>query len=412
MLRLRTGLFSSLALAGCVGCGVGDGARGVRDASICLDPSSAEYKNLGWVAQAPTVEIGSDPSDIPTALYRVQAVRRLSDGRIAVANSGTNEIRFFGSDGGYLATFGRRGSGPDEFQNLSDVYRVDGDTLLAFDGFPTRILAIAPDGDFVETLTIQRDAAGPLAFERAVGAIGHTILLLGWRPPDETAFDGPAGSFRPQIELRAFDVRSGQQTRLTDVLGPETGYVSLPRGTARLVLPFGKWTSVMAGPHGIVVGDNGGSDLLMYDWDGQLARTIPLILSPAETSSREVDAYLERRFDENPNWSPAQRAEMESVLEDLPLPERMPGFSRVIMDAVGHFWIELFDPGEGAVSHFAIADPSGVLQGCVALPPGLSRGPDPMVSGDVMEIGESYLLGVWRDSLDVETVRLYQLDRP
>jgi hypothetical protein len=43
----------------------------------------------------------------------------------------------------------------------------------------------------------------------------------------------------------------------------------------------------------------------------------------------------------------------------------------------------------------------GVLLGTVAIPPDLS----------IMEIGQDYVLGVWRDPLDVEFVHLYSLQR-
>lgn len=58
-------------------------------------------------------------------------------------------------------------------------------------------------------------------------------------------------------------------------------------------------------------------------------------------------------------------------------------------------------PGEEPTV-YDILDPEGRLVGWVFLPDQL----------DILEIGQDYILGLYRDELEVEYVRMYRLHRP
>lgn len=49
-----------------------------------------------------------------------------------------------------------------------------------------------------------------------------------------------------------------------------------------------------------------------------------------------------------------------------------------------------------------VFDPEGRWLGGIAMPVGL----------EVTEIGEDYILGIWKDDLDVAYVRMYELIKP
>jgi hypothetical protein len=70
-------------------------------------------------------------------------------------------------------------------------------------------------------------------------------------------------------------------------------------------------------------------------------------------------------------------------------------------DPDGNLWVLAYTrPGDERRSWTVFA-PEGRALGTVETPPGLR----------IMEIGADYVLGVWRDDLDVEHVRMYRLDR-
>ena len=52
--------------------------------------------------------------------------------------------------------------------------------------------------------------------------------------------------------------------------------------------------------------------------------------------------------------------------------------------------------------HWSVFDTEGVLQGTLSVPTGVT----------LIDIGDDYVLGMWRNDLDVEHVRLYELVKP
>ena len=59
-------------------------------------------------------EIGARTGDGPEAFADVSSLAADRSGRLYVVDSGANEIRVFDSGNGYVARFGRQGSGPGE----------------------------------------------------------------------------------------------------------------------------------------------------------------------------------------------------------------------------------------------------------------------------------------------------------
>jgi len=77
----------------------------------------------------PTLRIGGLDGAPEYELFRVAGARRLDDGRIVIANSGTHELRFYDADGTYLQSVGREGDGPGEFRRLRLITAYGSDHL-------------------------------------------------------------------------------------------------------------------------------------------------------------------------------------------------------------------------------------------------------------------------------------------
>lgn len=90
------------------------------------------------VSSAPAVQIGS-VEDGATALYRVTDAVRMANGGIAVANSGSGEIRLFDSRGRFLHSLGGSGGGPGEFGRLAAIGVSSNGHLLAYDSQNGRV---------------------------------------------------------------------------------------------------------------------------------------------------------------------------------------------------------------------------------------------------------------------------------
>ena len=83
--------------------------------------------------------------------------------------------------------------------------------------------------------------------------------------------------------------------------------------------------------------------------------------------------------------------------------EVLPAFTSVIVDRLNHLWVEEYEaPGEERPGLlWTVFDPDGRVLGFVAMPERL----------EVFEIGEDYILGLWRDDLRVEYVQVWPLER-
>lgn len=92
---------------------------------------------------------------------------------------------------------------------------------------------------------------------------------------------------------------------------------------------------------------------------------------------------------------------VNAILDAADLPEHVPVISSILGDKGGRLWVEAATWTADAPSLWSVFDSVGQWLTDVTLPRG----------GRVFEIGEDYILGVWRDELDVEQVRVYELIR-
>lgn len=83
------------------------------------------------ISSSPALVIGDEADPAKTFSF-LAAVVKLSTGEIAVVNRGTFELRLFDASGRFVSAFGRRGSGPGEFQSVSWIGRAQ-DSLFLYD---------------------------------------------------------------------------------------------------------------------------------------------------------------------------------------------------------------------------------------------------------------------------------------
>lgn len=85
----------------------------------------------------------------------------------------------------------------------------------------------------------------------------------------------------------------------------------------------------------------------------------------------------------------------------MPLPEIMPAFQSLLVDDLGWLWAELYRPVETDQPEWMVFDPEGRAHGILKTPKGLR----------IYHIGRDFVLGSWRDELDVDHVRRHRLRR-
>ncbi len=149
---------------------VGYDSAGVHIVDLGTNTPRASYS----LSPEPTLQIGTVSGDPDSELFRVSDALTLSDGRIVVANNGTQELKVFNSDGGHLRTVGGSGDGPGEYRSIDWLSRMNGDSVLAFDWGRRRLQVYDQSLELMRTTTVN-----PLGDDEGIGVTMVAAYLDG-----------------------------------------------------------------------------------------------------------------------------------------------------------------------------------------------------------------------------------------
>jgi hypothetical protein len=379
----------------------GCGEQGGGTAPITRDSAGVtivEYAKrtsdtLPWTLPSqPVVEIGAVEGDEAYQLSNVSSALRLSDGRIVVANTGTNEVRVYDKTGRHLVTMGRKGEGPGEFAGLGRVILGAGDTLLAYDGNLKRISLFTPEGVFVRSFSLDFSQGFPqLEGEFADGTF-LTTRSFAFVPSE---IDDVVRDSAPVYHFAA-------DGALLDSVGrwlAQEWYVHGSGGTAWATsLPFGRRMMVAVARDGFYVGSSGRYAIDWRDPAGHLRRIVRVLEAATPVSSADWGRVKQERMrGVEGRWRPRQ----ERMLSEMPVPSTRPAFGALALDPDGNLWVAESVVSSDDPRGWIVFAPDGHMLGTITTPSGLN----------VLDIGRDYVLGVARDALDVEHVRLYLIDK-
>ena len=237
---IRTWLAPALILLLLSGCGaeaVPGHTAEVRDSAgiiITENRGSLSREGGGWrAAMEPSLVLGSLAGAEENQLYRVRGALRLEDGRIAVANDGSQEIRIYGPSGDLQNRYGGDGEGPGEFRSVM-LAGCLGDSLVVLDRRLRKVSLI-------------HVAAYPLsAWLFQTGS----ILIRDLPGLDSGAFE--EGFHRTPIPFRSADMSGAVQTDFGGLPGAEEVTITrqTEQGLATLMssLPFGRSPQIAVSP--------------------------------------------------------------------------------------------------------------------------------------------------------------------
>ena len=399
---------SFVALAAFSACGADEEAAGARGGDpsrtdsagveIVENAGPAWAEGSGWrLAPTPRVMIGTVDGPDEEQLFRVFSATVLSDGRIAVANSGTAEIRYFDAEGRYLSATGGEGEGPGEFGVLSWLRRFPGDTLVAWDLSTGRLSRLGPAGEYIDSNTFQPPVENQSV--QYVGSIAPdmhvvTVSQFPWFETfeDGKVFDAEAaywlydGSGVPVREI--VRVSRGEQVMVTERSG------SRVRNTiGNKVFTIGDQVRVTSLGLRVAFADR--AEVRSIDPDDGTTRIVRYAPAPRLLTQQLIDDYLEAG-DPTPDMLSRRRKQLDAA----PLPEYLPVHGRLLVDAVGRAWLRPFGTSTDA-SFWTVIDENGVWLGPVEMPERFNP----------LEIGDDYVLGVTRDELGIEYLKLFDLEK-
>lgn len=369
----------------------------VRDSAgvrIVDNAEPPEGSRLGWrIGPEPTVSIGVLEGEEPYMLYRAYDATVLSDGRIVVANTGTQELRVFDRSGTHVATWAGEGQGPGEFTDLSQIEPWPGDSIIAWYGPQLGFSVFDADGNH-----------------------GRNFVLTGQERVSPMQRFWPASASRDGLIL----VRHGPEAADTMVMQPRDGdgevrasfgthpsyeWHLLDEGDRSILFrkTFGREPVWALWGEGVVIGHTGRYELKAFAADGTLTRIVRRDHRQRVPTAEEVSAYIDTEMDRN-RWATGSEAlALRRRYEAVPVADHLPAFASIMADALGHLWVEEYEsPADPRpVRLWTVFDPDARVLGFVETPRDLS----------IDEVGVDYVLGTAQSDLDVEMVQVWPLDR-
>ena len=367
-------------------------SAGIRIVENAQPPDGSR---LPWrISSEPIVSIGALEGEEPYLLYRASDATRLSDGRIVVANSGTNELRVFDSIGIHLTTWGGPGEGPGEFMELARVEPWRGDSIVAWYAPRLGVSIFDAQGNHGRILELVQDQATPvpqgfwpqqatrsgeiLAVHRPEGADTVVVQLRDGEGRVRTSFGTHAGS-EPYIHAEGTD----QSMLFWKIFGRKPVWTS--------------WGDL------VVIGHTGRYELRAFAEDGSLARIVRRDHMPRSPTADDVEEYIDGQLAWTSGRPESMRQRWRRGYESVPVAEHFPAFTSVMSDAVSYLWVAEYEFAEEEWSPrlWTVFDPEGRVLGFVETPEGLW----------IHEIGEDYIIGTAQDALNIEYMQMWGLER-
>ena len=367
----------------------------VRDSAgvtVVENPQPAPGSRLAWTfGEQPSLSIGAVNGGEAGQLFRVTDATRLPDGRIVIANSGSNELRVFHADGTHAGTWGGRGEGPGEFTSYSPaaVALWPGDSIAAANPWASRLSLFDGDGNHGRDVRLHTDLRNVLDLlpDGKIVTRGSAGIRGDMR--------GTTGLVRRNAQWGILAADGAMHASLGEYPGAEAWAIFGSDGSVESARfhPFGRATLGAVWGDLVAIGVQDGYEIKAFAPDGSLVRIVRRDDDPARPTRADQDAYWEQRYASLPD---DERIEALNNVKDMPLVGAYPAFSGILADRAGHLWVR-----EYRGTAWAVFDQGGRIRGLVETPPGLRT----------FEIGEDYLLGWKYDELGVEHVELWALDR-
>lgn len=357
-------------------------------AFACAEPDgdAVEPWRLGT---EPDLRIGVVDGAAEYQLDRVTGVVSLSEGAIAVANTGSHEVRVYDADGRLRWRVGGEGSGPGEFRGDLGLARLPGDSLVVYDWLGRRLTVLSPAGHVSGVAAVpdslpNLDLAGSFEDGTLVFSARHLHLGPGLNT-DSVVYHRVAASGEWLGELTW---SRGRPVFLAVVDG-------VPVVDEQ---PFGPGISVAVGR--VLALSYGDTAVLRLT--GPDGRSRGRVTWGDGTTGAVTRALVERWAE----WSladardPRARARWQREVE---MPQTLPVSDRLVADDEGRFWVRPW------IAPWRRRSPDTVVWKVIDPADGLVAEVPVPIRLEIRAVQNDRVTGVWRNDLDVEFVETYRI---
>jgi hypothetical protein len=369
---------------------------------VVADSAGVRLVRLSWddtpidtVDGAADLIVGDGQAFDSLEFFGIRHVSLARDSAILVADRGQRIIRIDLRTGAVLR-LGRSGDGPLEFRGLARVLPMQSGNILAVDARRRRIVEVAASGELVREVPFPEVAtaggtllvlpAGPVSFETL-----HVAAIPGFENSDGRAHRGFGAVLRlaePAETLAVFR-------------GPTT---FAGRGATGAVV-FGANTLFAGSADGLWLGDTAEPRVELWTPGQGLAAVVRWLSQDARVVSADREAEFWSRVESG--MPPDQRAALAEMKRTLPFADSIPAFGSLIA-APPYVWIGRAHAPEVMALDLPTPPQEWLV---VDYRTGSARRILTPASFTLTGATESFILGVHRDALGIETLRRYRLPR-
>lgn len=414
-------VLGSIILAACGGGEAGGaGEASVRDSAgiqIVENTGPELPEGSGWTLSAePLMSVGGDVTNPANDFNRVVGAVRLSDGRVAVADGASNEIRVFGPDGAHQTSVGRTGEGPGEYQIMAGLWHTDTDSIVVLDVAIRRLTVLGPTAEYGRSFSL-----GGMGGAMIPGADGSVNMSIPAGVLDDGSLIGMAntfrindtreGAFRDPLPLIRYGPDGAVRDTVAEVPGLEMEMMTMSFAGQSFSSPtpvsLGKQTLAVARGSRLYVATNEAWEVEAREADGTLRALFRVGAAPRPLAEADIATHRQEQrdlVDAQPGMSMAPQELKDQIYERInvaPYPTTLPFIANLLVDDTGHLWAqEVSRPGD-LRQRWGVFTPEGRLVTWLVMP---ERFRPTHITTDA-------IVGIWQDPDDVEHVRVYGLTR-
>ena len=389
----------------------------------------------GWnVTPEPLLTLGAVDTPWAQQFHEIGGVTRLRDGTVVVLNRGSGELRAFDPSGRHLWSAGGRGEGPGEMRARQDhrahLRRLAGDTLQVANGLDR--IRFGPGGeliahdrvDFARLQELGRYYVGSCPFGGGAFFGREIVVCHGNRISPEAGHRwGTSQVTVMRIPWTLDRVDTIGTFFRADLWEAGISLPSLPSFREQMRSPLG--------PEGMLRAGGGGRPRLLYARNDSyrievrnlLDGTLSMVVErrTPRRARTEAEVFVAVRWGMFPE---PFRSEMSLTDDRWSVADSLSIAEDFFLDDAGFLWVRRSPAGDDRGIRWDVPAPphgEGSSGWVVWRPSGLHDvfRPDGAYLGtvklphdlQVMEIGRDHVLGVARDELGVEYVRMFGLDR-
>lgn len=318
-------------------------------------------------------------------LYRVSSVQ-VETSRMFVLNSSSGEVLIFNDDGDFVESFGGLGEGPGEFRLASKLW-VFRDTAVVWDTGAMRLSV------FDMTISPPR-LVDDFSSKKRIGVhgvfSGSRVLVSSLQNQYGVTSSHPQPRTR---EYSLVDLRNGDETRHVGSHPGPLGVLVTIGGRQAVREPiFARRVEEFVKDDFFWIGLNDDPEVLRFNTRGDLVQRISWDQSPRKVAEKDKEEF----------WSRLDEVERTRVYPGVPYSEYFPFYSRILVDDEFNLWVNEYRPRyefRGRPGFWRVFDLTGQHIANVQTPAGLL----------VSDIEKDRLVGVHRDSYDVEHIQVYDI---